>query len=480
MTNADNRHLASLGATITILSLALDVMFQQIIAYETRNSQTGGFTTIKSTLLYDPDVEGGIYSKVPDMVRAASYTGLYFSGNFSNAFQASMLYPQVECASGNCSYPIFDSLAVCNVCTNVTDDLQVFIDDPPETSRSSVFLGSANYTLPNGFNTGWMNSSRTRPGYISSGRVSSTVRVRAPFPILNFTQVTFNPNSTGIPTATATECALHWCVNRYKTSVQAGVLSEEVISSNTASGPEVMQFYSIRGPPDTNISLSLWNDNTSGWGNPTGSYPCGRIQVDPAYCPTSNGKTALKQIDGAGLVGLEASKHLGSYLGDLLTGYSSLVLNTGAEIQPMSYNESDVVRRLHRTDNATLSMDILARSLTTAIREYVRSRATGHVIINGWNWKSEVHVRVRWPWMTLPVLLEISTLGFLLITIWATHSAKTDLWKNSSLAVLFHGGLKKDVVATNSEFRDAIAMEKIARKKNVRLKDVGDGRIELD
>lgn len=448
-------------------------MFQQIITYEIRNSQMHGFTGIDANLMYNPDEEGGNYPKVPDIVRTASYTGLYFSGNFSDPLQHSMLYPHVECASGNCSYPVFDSLAVCNVCTNVTDDIM-------------VLPGTGNYTLPNGFNTGRIDLRATWPGYISSGRLSSTVRVRPQFPLLNFTQMSLSSNGADGPTATATECVLHWCVNRYQTWVSNGVLHEEVISSSTANGPKVSEFYSVNGPPNTNISFSVSDAHEPqppvGYpGSPLpASYPCERNRVDSSYCPTTDGTTPLERIDGAALVGLEASMHLGSFVGDLLTGYSSLVLNTGATIQSMSYNDSDVVRRLHRTDNATLSMDILARALTTAIREYVRTGGAGHFTNQGWIWKSEVHVRVRWAWMALPILLEISTLALLLTTIWDTSAVKTDIWKNSSLAVLFHGGPKRDVVETDTEIRDVISMEKIAQKRNVRLKDVGSGRIELD
>lgn len=432
--------------------------------------------------MYHTGSEGGVYARVPDVVRTAAITALYFDGNFSDPLQSSVFYPRVECASGNCSYPAFDSLAVCNICANVTDALGVLTHDVLRPSWTQPHQEAANYTLNSGFHTDLINSGYTWPRYISSGKLASTVKVQPLFPIANFTQINFSNNSIGLPTATAMECALHWCVNRYKTSVENGVLGEEVISSSTASGHHVDNFHSISAPSNSNVSFSLGTGYVNRLNNPLpGSYPCGRINVDPAYCPTGDDKHALQDITGGALVSSEAHTQLAHYIGGLLTGYSSLNLPLGTSFDSVSYNESDVVRSLHRTNNATLSMDILARALTTAIRDYDREGGVGRMIINGWTWHSEVHVHVKWAWITLPVALEIATLVFLLITIWDTSTAKTDHWKNSSLAVLFHGGqLENDVMETTAGKIDAIVMEKIAQKKNVMLRDMGDGRVRLD
>jgi hypothetical protein len=50
------------------------------------------------------------------------------------------------CDTGNCTFPLFDSLAVCNKCLNVTNDV---INNTPKPELNSIFgVQNLSYTLP--------------------------------------------------------------------------------------------------------------------------------------------------------------------------------------------------------------------------------------------------------------------------------------------------------------------------------------------
>jgi hypothetical protein len=51
----------------------------------------------------------------------------------------------------------------------------------------------------------------------------------------------------------------------------------------------------------------------------------------------------------------------------------------------------------------------------------------------------ETHIEVRWLWLILPILCICLGAVSLLLAIWHTHKSQVPLWKNSALALLFHG-----------------------------------------
>lgn len=49
------------------------------------------------------------------------------------------------------------------------------------------------------------------------------------------------------------------------------------------------------------------------------------------------------------------------------------------------------------------------------------------------------YVRVRWIWLTLTAVLIISSAAFLALAMLETRYKKAEVWKDSSLALIFHG-----------------------------------------
>ena len=107
--------LASIGAVITIFALAFDTFSQQVIAIETavgNITQPANIPGVASYSLYMKDGQENAFT-APLPVTAAAYNGVFDSGNISPSL--------AQCDTGNCTWPIFPSLAVDGSCANITD-----------------------------------------------------------------------------------------------------------------------------------------------------------------------------------------------------------------------------------------------------------------------------------------------------------------------------------------------------------------------
>ncbi|KAE9966432.1 hypothetical protein EG328_008916 [Venturia inaequalis] len=473
------RTLASIGAAITILSLALDPMFQQILNYDTGIARTG-ISTLPANLLFVAGFEDkNRIVQLPDAMRTYAVIELYFTGISSDDVQSCILQPQVMYPSGNCSYPVFDSLAVCSTCANVTDLLKT------EATDAENFAGSKermwNYTLPGGFNTSPIPRGSTIK-YLSSGHVSATARLRPQFPLQNFTQLTFGFNETGPADANAMECSLHWCVNRYKSKVKNGVLHEDVVASScTGESNDSEWFHRIDAPRNLDASFVAVSDYVvDGSSGTNRSEKVDATNLTNYWDSITPGKFPFGKNDRVAFAHRGASRLLSDYMSDRLTGY---ITYNGGEQESSTYNVTDGARRLSQVNNATLSMEILARALSSAVRGYSSSSKgmnDGRVPVGGWSWTSEVIARVLWPWIFLPAILELASLVFLLATVWNTSVAEADIWKNSSLAVLFHGVLQGRIEDPRTVVKDVRLMEKAAEGENVMLRDLGGGHVKLE
>jgi hypothetical protein len=75
-------------------------------------------------------------------------------------------------------------------------------------------------------------------------------------------------------------------------------------------------------------------------------------------------------------------------------------------------------------------------------------------------------VQVRWRWIVLPVLLQLSTLILFIMTVVYSHLNGVSIWKSSILAIIYHAvedlDEKKDVAAERLSGMDAVAqMDKV-------------------
>ena len=88
----------------------------------------------------------------------------------------------------------------------------------------------------------------------------------------------------------------------------------------------------------------------------------------------------------------------------------------------------------------------------------------------------EPYIHVRWPWLILPVVTLLASSGLLVTSILSSHGRRDMIWKNSSLALLFHGLGPNGL---NQQVNDKTSMESAADRMNVQLKEDVQGDLHL-
>ena len=143
--------------------------------------------------------------------RSAAAWGGQFVRN--GPFDASLQELGTGCISGNCTFPIFNSLGVCSTCRDVLD----LVSEARDTNG-----GSCTYSLPNGLllpvNVPTINISTTGAGLGMQSYGDAQI-------------VHFSLIKAPLGTLFASECTWYWCVRSHQSSILNGVVSVKVTAS---------------------------------------------------------------------------------------------------------------------------------------------------------------------------------------------------------------------------------------------------------
>jgi hypothetical protein len=447
--------MASLGAVITVFSLALDPIFQQLVSYPQRPI-SGSQSTITRSRTYET-FNSIMYQnnsrKVVSDSRMSSVVEPWFTRTGS--------IPQIEpfCPAETCRWEPFQTLGVCSSCADVSDQLQYtcreesgdwrysYLITPRTVWDETIHFDVRNTSaLPSTKSCGYfVNATQTDAvlmnGYVVSGndtqssgevlvgRIINLQEVHEqkyywggsinfkhiPFPIRDFMVVTSSSASAvaaGIKPF-AQECVLHWCAKTLSATYTDGQYNETVIStfSNNTFPPDPIVTYD---EPDSRhkIHHPVYNITISNDGEtfmvPNLTY-YGTWALFAGYTPMyigANNVTAEMRL---------------TYFDDpeILVGPETLNITSSPWLPP---------------NNVTKYVEDMATGMTNLMRMYPNS--TELVYGSG---AHETYVLVGWAWMTLPLVLLFGTLVFLVMTIRKAGNTDVGIWKTSALAVLLHG-----------------------------------------
>lgn len=309
-------------------------------------------------------------------MKAAIYKGIF---NVRDSADQDLVH---TCPTGNCTWPAFTSLAVCNRCLDITNEIE----------KSCNETGSCVLSLPNG------------PMLTGSGQINLSVAN------ISLSLMDIQPSVSRFSSlrskkggesdhASAIECALWYCVNTYTASVVDGILKQEIHSSWRNDSALPSQSSDLIYHPSTQFT------------NNTGNSSIFRV-------------THI------------AARSMNKFMSELFTG-SGGVSSSGAAFT------SDINQALYTTDNITAVINNLAISMTNNILQQNDSISTPDW--KGTAWTSQTYVHVRWAWFTFPATIVVLSLALLLGTILETRYRDVMVWKSNNLALLFHGkGLELD------------------------------------
>lgn len=481
------RSLVSLGAAITILALVFDPFVQQILSYPVLEN-----------------VHPSDGAKVPRSEFILSNAG---SEDFKNAvnigFWAGDFPVNPICPSGNCTWLPFRSVEVCSKCEDVTSSAKLSgcTDAPFDVKLQKPQPLACNVTLPQG---GWsaypvdiepfgrsdnissflMNipdhvmwivdsmdsSSWTKESgqTISGGEEyvddvvlsnSSYLGVENPLMVIAHAQLDI-PNTDkdvihshpehGVKLRKVTECILSLCARTYDMNVTRGVPLTNVTDVDWGT------FFTRTYKQSPGSGGICWKPSNVGTVN---------VNATPEYTNTDKLTFCpVLSLDDSNLDKALSGQAFTQFEYDTWHGYWYSMYDS----QPSSVT---IAKIMHVGLEKVIGN--VAASLTNYARVSSNSFATGAMAV------SESYVAVKWAWLTLPAILLVTGIAFLISTVLLNEKRELRLWKSSVLPVLYHG-VEGNLVLDGERIWSVSEMDRNAKRVGVRLEySDGHGRVML-
>ena len=464
------RALAALGALITIFSLALDPFFQQVVDFPERWAQHDTSSSIPRVTSYEPpyipEIFQGMEEQQSDQLLQPVVQRFFYDNGTQPVPFGNGTRPEIPitCPTSNCTWPEYETLAVCSKCTsmNVAEILtftclNTTIDWSAHSTGSTI-----DNTLPNGTVCGYfINATSNSPilmsGYIKNetatgSTVGEALLVRL-LPLttsltkkrlfgtgsINFKEIR-NPIIDALIVSSANgaesvyrmeapimhECVLSWCVHTMRSSYAWGEYTEEVVSTfeNTTDGPSPWESFEVP-KEEGGGTFVVYTQN---------------ITVTPPV--SSFGRSNLTVFDTTYTVDNTSASNVVAIFGDMFPStYTANNAATKPSLVYKNYHSGPRIRALGfnpwlAPNNITQHMERLAVAMTNILRSSPsRSMAKGKA------YDRESYVSVRWEWLTLPLGLLFVSLIFLAATITksAMEQDRVGVWKTSAYATLLYG-----------------------------------------
>lgn len=456
--------MASIGAIATILALGVDPIIQQTISINahvvtsTKPATIGRAQSFLHCDYLDVPIFGGtnqedfaINKDLPHILPPNDMIAAMFDGMFSGAPSpnTSSFSPNLSCPTGNCTFPPFQTLAVCSECENITNALDkkchnMQWEHSPGPPEATVWC---EYSLPNSLK---MNKT-FGPSTIATDGSSLFVGPQTyPQSIIKFTGIwsgapstapDFDPpydlnawviaSEAALSTndVAATQCFLYWCVDTMQAVVTNGQSSETKMDSwhNKTAPLEALAALQYDLGPDFSYTNKTWK------------------LKPPSLNP--NGSSFDFVVDRY------ASQALGAWLKEHLRSSSDVKFDstTGStHIANPLYHEMDTQSLLLKT-NITAMFENLAASMSQNLRSTsIDSQRLNQTLYpaspdvlgvgpaNGTATSLEILVSVRWPWLAFPVALLLIALVFFSLTLLSTSRHQLEVWKLSPFPLIFN------------------------------------------
>jgi hypothetical protein len=374
------RTVAFLGALVMVLCLAIDTFTQQLVASASTlvtNSASewnpGNVPWTQHYASFQGNPAEAAFGPTLN-IKAAAYAG--FLADSIDDYQ-------VDCQTGNCTFPATPSVAVCGSCVMTTN------------SMGACNETSCSYTTSTGsvFEMGHFNSSDLGIGFSSKSVFNSSLGSGQNLTVAEFETmgVPYQSLSSGLfgsdPSFSSQRCQIWMCVNVYETVVENGLQTQ----NTTATFSEVP---------------NLANSGFSGADNWTFVLP--DQWNHEKYNVSALGWAALSE-----------------QLGTMFTG--TVFLN----LEGYSISSDAVEAIWNGTSDMQPWMDKVTRSLSNAMR--LDSTADDPAFDGS---AYQLSVVVRWAWLALPVSLVLITIVLVAIIIIKTARSDIGSWKGSPLAML--------------------------------------------
>lgn len=425
-----DRTLASVGAAIILLSLPLDLFFQQIVSYPAKALiDSTSNATISRGIFFDPRQDDYyIPGEGWGGGELTSLDGLLAPFLFGNGTKTAGV--QFNCPTGNCTYDSFYTLSADYSCTELPSTFLEF----GCKNTSAEWLSSVNYegprTSPNVTSCGfYMNVPNNPPQLMSGYEITangsvgeilasrsfalSDVFTNEQFfggslkykdvqnPIVDFI-IASTPNrfegARQNSTPVVHECEIHWVVKKVQSKVESGVLTEEAL--------ETLQFESqVATPWDPEDSI-VYQASFS-------------MELDDPHSVMPNKKSTFGMSNDTARSVWQNWALYHPFTETLPTDDNPI-----SSIPVIKYAWlSNHIRKLYAEvpydvpHNVTEVIGAQVRVMNEFVRENESSASLSQEVSVGTAIRYVVIVHIRWVWITLPAALLLFSLIFLTATV---------------------------------------------------------------
>lgn len=491
--NSISRYLASLGAIIVLVALAVDPFSQATVDY--RSCLTKSLTTslreaaIPRATRYNAfgSHQSVSQQSLDGPMQLAIYLGLLDPPANSSASVAA------NCPTGNCTFPsdqgaTFSTLSMCHSCLDLSDTV---------TNHSFIW----NFSMPGGL-------SLTAPTLLNTTLVPPVGDSWDKIPLLAFDALTLRyadlectKNSTCPMEPFAFRCSLTPCLKTYAANFTSSEYREkEVSSKNLRYSPVTTRDFSLavnRTLQDgtwkncnatdhktkTNIVEVFIGNNTHTGGseskeileNYTGTetttmwYPPECVYVYGILAREGVHSFLPDFFDGKGLsfAAVVAANTGPTWLQTLWNNGTADMGSVGAFVQGLATSMGGQIRKNPGDATAETQMSPGDAAAYAAAERPVL----------GQSWDTHTCIRVRWPFLSFLAVLLALELVFVVAVMVASRLSRWDGdWKSSTLALLFHGpGAAASENKEGVPLSSAAMMLDAAKQMKTRLEERGDG-----
>ncbi|EMD87167.1 hypothetical protein COCC4DRAFT_84582 [Bipolaris maydis ATCC 48331] len=460
------RHWAALGALMTVGTVAFDPFLQAILSTygQLDNASANPAATIGQTL----KMEGGSiieFSAGPigwenTSSGMVSYTASQSRPDFGivssiySGFQDATPIPVAfTCPTGNCTWPIFVSAAVCSSCQDVSSALTFTSKtgkngtNVPMPNNIDIEAPYSVFSLPESEIRNWNLGIDVKDGdwykYATAATTSRTfmtvkilynarhsLRYKSLQTLLMAFQVIKAPEewlsakvSWESSHPVATECALYLCANAYQTKSENSILHEHVVTS-----------WAIKNPDSNKIIRPLkpgQEDDIDADGydlyNPSVNLERHDLLLD---IPQDQGiATDVQHVNISHTMIRSTIDYLKAF-----TSYTRRDSKTPASLIVFPYPDSPpFVDALWDSESLNKTFQNVASSLTNQIRNTSPKRHNGTV--KEW----VIHVHVDWAYMAFPATILVFGTLYVILIIFESSRLKLPVWKESAIPTLLNG-----------------------------------------
>jgi Protein of unknown function (DUF3176) len=416
-------HLASIGAIVTLIALALDAFVQQSVTYPLRSvNETASVPFSQS---YPPTgMNQADYNyEVEQSMKAAIYDGVFYANTSVTGAAVS-----ANCPTGNCTFPDYASMAVCSQCHDITS-LITSVCIPANFGIKIPGNCTMQATLPNGltmrngigeqitnsFHFNYLNMSTNSTLNKDDAMISRS--------LVNVTMLISNVKVAKVPdyellyrNTMAFDCIFHFCVQKYAGEVSKGFFSEVITDKFIGYEPPYNEY----------------------WEPSVVTIPKGHILRDSNHTFSVDWQTKMA---------------IGKYLAGLFSG-----VGKGRSVDDAQWFDSDVLEAIFLNGPARVPQTFanVATSMTNNIRLKSETLTFGTAIA------SDTYIHVRWVWLLLPLIMVVLTAVLLALTVWQSRRWDIPNWRSSALAVMAYGLQETEVSALRVRDVGLTGKEKIS------------------